>query len=143
VPSPPTPAQTTVPLVSIGYQIVDLAAPVPLTANDGIAVLLTYGTSGAAPVAVGGDGLYGVTTGSNGLPSYPVASGLSYYLANSGTWVDFATNQYAATPGYGSADTLGGVVFLKGFMAVPEPALGPLAALGIAAGWSCRRRGRF
>lgn len=47
---------------------------------------------------VGGDGLYGVTTGSNGLPSYPVASGLSYYLANSGTWVDFATKQYAATP---------------------------------------------
>lgn len=89
---------TTVPLGSIGYQLVDLTAPVPLTANDGIAVLLTYGTSGAAPVVVGGDGLYGVTTGSNGLPSYPVASGLSYYLANSGTWVDFATEQYAATP---------------------------------------------
>jgi hypothetical protein len=124
---------TTVTLGSIGYQLVDLAAPVPLVANDGVTVLLTYGTSGAAPIVVGGDGLYGVTTGSDGLPSYPVASGLSYYLSNSGTWVDFATKSYTATPGYGSADTLGGVVFLKGIMVVPEPAFGAAACLGLSA----------
>lgn len=134
---------STVTLSAIGYQLVDLAAPVPLVANDGLAVVLTYGTSGAAPVVVGGDGLYGVTTGSAGLPSYPVDAGLSYYLANSGTWVDFATKQYTATPGYGSADTLGGVVFLKGVTAVPEPSTLALALAGLAAGgtaWRGRRK---
>ncbi len=133
---------STVTLAGIGYQLVDLAAPLPLVANDGLAVVLTYGTSGAAPVVVGGDGLYGVTTGSNGLPSYPVATGLSYYLADSGTWVDFATKLYSATPGYGSADTLGGVVFLKGITAVPEPSAIVLALAGLACGsaWRCRGR---
>jgi len=134
---------TTVTLGSIGYQLVDLAAPVPLNANDGVTVLLTYGTSGAAPIVVGGDGLYGVTTGSDGRPSYPVASGLSYYLSNSGTWVDFATKTYTATPGYGSADTLGGVLFLKGVMvaSVPEPGTLAIATVGLGVAlWAGLRR---
>jgi len=136
-------ASSTVALSAIGYQLVDLATPVPLVANQGLAVLLTYGTSGAAPVVVGGDGLYGVTTGSSGLPSYPVDTGLSYYLANSGTWVDFATKQYTATSGYGSADTLGGVVFLKGIVAVPEPSTLAISLAAIACtAWGAARRRR-
>ena len=136
-------ASSTVALSGIGFQLIDLATPVPLVAHHGLAVRLTYGTSGAAPVVVGGDGLYGVTTGSTGLTSYPVASGLSYYRLDDGTWVDFATKLYTATSGDGSADTLGGVVFLKGIVAVPEPSTLVLVAAGViaAAGWHGRRSG--
>jgi len=129
-------------LGSIGYQLIDLAAPVPLVANQGIAVLLTYGSAGAAGVVVGGDGLYGVTQDLSGRFSYPVAPGLSYfYDENTSSWTDLATKTYSATAGTSSADTTGGVLFLKGIMvaAVPEPApLGLVIAAAVA--WPLLRR---
>ncbi len=134
----------------IGYQLVDLASPVGLTAGDPISVVLVYGSSGAAGVVVGGDGLYGVTVDSGGKFRYPVDPGLSWYF-DGATWQDFATKTYKASKGYGSADNTGGVLFLKGILAGPTPvpeidpaAAGPAAAL-VAAGagvLEARRRRR-
>ena len=129
-------------LGSIGYQLIDLAAPVPLVANQGITVVLTYGSAGAAGVVVGGDGLYGVTQDLSGRFSYPVAPGLSYFYDDSASsWTDLATKAYAASGGTSSADTTGGVLFVKGIMvaAVPEPA--PLGLVVVAAAaWPLLRR---
>lgn len=131
-------------LGGVGYQLIDLATPVALTANQSIAVLLTYGTAGAAGVVVGGDGLYGVNQDANGRFSYPVNPGLSYYYdTTSGTWADFAGVKYDAMSGMGSADTTGGVLFLKGVMVapVPEPSSLALAAAGLGTAlWALRRR---
>jgi hypothetical protein len=131
-------------LGGVGYQLIDLAAPVPLTANQSIAVLLTYGTAGAAGVVVGGDGLYGVTQDPQGLFSYPVNAGLSYYYdTHTGTWTDFATKTYTASAATSSTTTTGGVLFLKGVMVapVPEPSTLALAAAGLGAAlWGGLRR---
>lgn len=137
-------ASGSVALGGVGYQMIDLATPVPLTANQPLAVLLTYGTAGAAGVVVGGDGLYGVTGGPSGPFSYPVASGLSYYYdTDAQTWTDFATRNYSVSGSNSSADTTGGVLFLKGITVatVPEPSTLLLAASGIVVfGWAVRRR---
>ncbi|NDC55115.1 MAG: PEP-CTERM sorting domain-containing protein, partial [Planctomycetia bacterium] len=134
-------------LGGVGYQLIDLATPVALTANQSIAVLLTYGTAGAAGVVVGGDGLYGVTQVSGSF-SYPVNPGLSYYYdTNAATWTDFATKTYTVSGSTSSADTTGGVLFLKGVMVapVPEPSTLALAAAGLGAALCTlrRRRGRL
>ena len=133
-------------LGGVGYQLIDLTAPVPLTVNQPITVLLTYGTGGAAGVVVGGDGLYGVTQDAQGCFSYPVNSGLSYYFdANAGTWTDFATKTYTVSGSTSSADTTGGVLFLKGVMVAPVPEPGTLAlaavGMGVALLPRLRRRG--
>jgi hypothetical protein len=122
----------------IGYQLLDLASPLPLSAGDSIAVVLVYGTSHAAGVVVGGDGLYGVNVDAQGNFSYPVAPGLSWYFDDtSGKWKDFADKTYTASAGDGSADNTGGVLFLKGILAGGPPAVVPeigVAGLGPAAG---------
>lgn len=139
----------------IGYQLLDLASPVPLAAGDSIAVTLVYGASHAAGVVVGGDGLYGVNVDAHGKFSYPVDPGLSWYFDDtSGKWKDFAAKTYTASKGYGSADNTGGVLFLKGILAGGAPAVVPeigVAGLGPAAGLVAaglarlehRRRRRF
>lgn len=137
--------QQSLTLGGIGYQLVDLALPLALSAGDSIVVQLTYGSSNAAQVVVGNSGLAPVITGTDGRISYPVTAGLSYYQQGDGTWVDFATKSFAADPQSTSADTRGGVLFLKGIVApVPEPTTLVLAALGGAlVGWralSSRRR---
>lgn len=111
-------------MADIGYQLLDLTTPVPLAAGDAIGVVVVYGTSHAAGVVVGGDGLYGVNIDNAGKFSYPVAPGLSWYFDDtSGKWKDFANKSYTASKGHGSADNTGGVFFLKGILAaaaVPE-----------------------
>lgn len=121
---------------NIGYAQVELPQSLSLTANDGIVVQLTYldantlqSAERAVPVTIGGSGLNGYTT---------VTSGLSYYW-NGTAWVDYATVSYEAYYS-GSPDITGGVLYLKGITAVPEPSTLLLAALGIAAILARHRR---
>lgn len=121
-------ANQTFTLDSIGYQQLDLSQALSVYAQDSFVVQLTYldantlqAVSNALPVTFGGSGLNGYDT---------VPGGLSYYLDGS-NWVDFSTVQYQSVFS-GVPDTLnGGILFLKGITAVPEPGTIFLALLGV------------
>lgn len=120
-------------LDDIGYFQVELPDSLTLTAADSIVVQLTYLDALTLDPALGA---LGITIGGSGLNfdtnTNSVASGLSYYLDGS-AWTDFATLDYPFIDGPGGVT--GGVLFLKGITAVPEPSTLLLvlaaAALGI------------
>jgi hypothetical protein len=106
-------------LDDIGYFQVELPESLTLTAADSIVVQLTYLDALTLDPALGA---LGITIGGSGLnfdsSTNSVASGLSYYLDGS-AWTDFATLEYPLAEGPGGVT--GGVLFLKGITAVPEP----------------------
>jgi len=106
-------------LEGIGYELNDLSAPINLLSGETIVIELIYDTLGAVPVVLGGTGLNGYTT---------VTSGLSYYHDGSG-WVDMAGLHFASNTS-GVPDIDGGVLFLKGVVAIPEPGTFVLIFLG-------------
>jgi len=117
--------QQSVMLGGIGYEQISLNDAITLTADDPITVELEYGAEDAAPVVIGDDGLQG----GNYLE---VPSGLSYY--NNGTkWVDLSSEVYDAEPGYDVTPANGGVLYLKGILAVPESSSCVLLAIGALA----------
>jgi len=127
-------------LGGIGYHQVELPETLALAASDSIVVQLTYldahsrnPAPGALAVTIGGSGL--------NIENNTVAEGFSYYLDGS-AWTDFATIEY---PLQGSTEAIaGGVLFVKGITAVPEPSVLLLAALGgIAVVFLRARRVRF
>ncbi|MFM1902789.1 MAG: hypothetical protein RLZZ440_689, partial [Planctomycetota bacterium] len=105
-------------LDDIGYFQVELPESLTLTAADSIVVQLTYLDALTLDPAVNA---LGITIGGSGLnfdtDTNSVASGLSYYLDGS-AWTDFATLEY---PNELGPPVTGGVLFLKGITAVPEP----------------------
>ncbi len=123
--------QQTATLDGVGYDLIDLDTLLPITLGEQITVVLDYGQSQAAPVVIGGDGLSGYLT---------VTNGLSYYYDGS-AWQDMANLPFEAFSGYGP-DAQGGVLFLKGIMAVPEPSTTAwlIAAGGLLAVAARRRR---
>lgn len=128
-------------LDGIGYFQVELPETLALAASDSIVVQLTYLDAESLAPAEGALGITIVGSGLNfDVASETVASGLSYYHDGS-AWIDFATLEY---PFVGLQHQLtGGVLFVKGITAVPEPStlLLVLAAAG-AVGLSCMMRGR-
>lgn len=130
-------------LDAIGYFQVELPEALSLAASDAIVVQLTYLDSQTLEPA---PGALGVTIGGSGLniQNNAVAGGLSYYLDGT-EWTDFATIGY---PILGTTEEItGGVLFVKGITAVPEPAALVLAALGgmallVFRPWQRNPRGR-
>lgn len=114
----------------MGYAEFALESAVNLSALDDIIVTLTYldadtlsTVTQALPVTIGGSGLNGYLT---------VDAGLSYYESG-GTWTDFSSMVINSEFG---DNAQGGVLFLKGLVAIPEPSvllLTALAALGALA----------
>jgi len=97
-------------LSGIGYQLFDLDTGIDLLSGQTLVLELIYNMAGAIPVVIGGTGLY------NG---FDAAQGLSYYWHDD-AWHDFADLDFASnTIGF---DTIhGGILFLKGVVAIPEP----------------------
>lgn len=121
---------------NIGYAQVELPQSLSLTASDSIVVELTYldantlqAAERAVPVTIGGSGLNGYTT---------VTSGLSYYW-NGSAWVDYSTVSYEAYYD-GSPNITGGILYLKGITAVPEPSTIALITLAVISLVIVRRR---
>jgi hypothetical protein len=129
-------------LDDIGYFQVELPESLTLTAADSIVVQLTYLDALTLDPALGA---LGITIGGSGLNfdsnTNSVASGLSYYLDGS-AWTDFATLDYPFIDGPGGVT--GGVLFLKGITAVPEPSTLLLVLAAAAIGLTTQRihRGR-
>jgi C1A family cysteine protease len=122
-------------LGDIGYFQLDLPQSLGLGASDEIVVQLTYldpnslaAVAGAMPVTIGGSGLNGYTD---------VTEGLSYYWDGT-AWVDYASVHFE---GYydGTPNIDGGILFLKGITAVPEPSTILLAAFGTIVALALRR----
>lgn len=107
-------------LDEIGYQLLDLSSAIALLSENEIVIKLTYSEVGAASIVIGGSGLNGYLD---------VPEGLSYFydIADS-TWKDYADVTYEADEGF--TDASGGIVFLKGVTAVPEPSAWALLVLG-------------
>ncbi|MFZ4598001.1 MAG: lectin like domain-containing protein [Terrimicrobiaceae bacterium] len=113
-------------LTGIGYHQLDLATQISLTASDTVVVQLTYldtatmtALENAVPVVIGGSGLNGYLD---------VPDGLSYYFDGS-VWRDFSGLSFTSYSGSGpNAD--GGILFLKGVTAIPEPST--ILLLGVA-----------
>jgi hypothetical protein len=106
-------------LDDIGYFQVELPESLTLTASDSIVVQLTYLDAETLDPAIGALGITIAGSGLNfDIDTNSVAEGLSYYLDGS-AWTDFATIDY---PFVDEAENVtGGVLFLKGITAVPEP----------------------
>ena len=103
-------------LKGIGYQLNDLTTPLNLLSGNSIVIELVYNTPGAVPVVIGGTGLNGYLN---------VPDGLSYYWdETTSTWKDFSRVGFTAYSG--SPDITGGILFVKGLTAVPEPGTGLL-----------------
>lgn len=113
----------------IGYELFDLSTSIDLTGGQRIVMEVTYSAAGAIPVVIGGSGLY------NGFDAAP---GLSYAW-NGTEWVDLHSLEFAAnTSGF---DTIqGGVFFLKGVLAIPEPSSAFLFAGAVLVLYVTRRR---
>lgn len=118
-------------LDSIGYQVNNLSTPISLPSGTSIVIELVYDTAGAMPVVIGGDGLNGYTT---------VTGGLSYYWDGT-TWKDYAQVGFSAYSG--SLDITGGILFVKGITAVPEPETWLLLAFSAVFCGLVRCRGRI
>lgn len=98
-------------LDGIGYELNDLSTPINLLSGDSIVIELAYNIAGAMPVVVGGTGLNGYLN---------VTDGLSYYWDDlTSTWMDFSQVAFASYSG--TEDITGGILFVKGLTAVPEP----------------------
>lgn len=108
-------------LEGIGYELNDLPSPILLSSGESLVFELIYSDSGAVPVVIGGTGLNGITD---------VTSGLSYYYDGSG-WHDMADLFFASNDSH-FQDINGGILFLKGVVAIPEPATWALVLLGFA-----------
>lgn len=125
-------------LDDIGYFQVELPDSLTLTAADSIVVQLTYLDAITLDPALGA---LGITIGGSGLnfdsSTNSVASGLSYSLDGS-AWTDFATLEYPLADGPGGVT--GGVLFLKGITAVPEPST---LLLALAAAARCTFQSAF
>jgi C1A family cysteine protease len=105
-------------LNGIGYYQADLSQALSLSANDSFVVELSYvdpltglGIADALPITIGGSGLngYGV-----------VDSGLSFTF-DGATWKDLATVDYTAYYSGVPDPAQGGILFVKGITAIPEP----------------------
>jgi len=101
-------------LNGIGYYQVDLAQAISLTAMDSFVVQLSYldpltglGIEDALPITIGGSGINGYAD---------VTSGLSYTFDGT-AWTDLASRRFTG----GSPEMHGGVLFVKGITAIPEP----------------------
>jgi hypothetical protein len=121
-------------LDDIGYFQVELPESLTLKASDSIVVQLTYIDAETLDPALGALGITIAGSGLNfDIDTNTVADGLSYYLDGS-AWIDFATIDY---PFVDEAENVtGGVLFLKGITAVPEPSallllLAAAATLGL------------
>jgi hypothetical protein len=105
-------------LDGIGYHVLDLASAISLTALDSFVVELTYldattlqALQDAVPIVIGDGGLAG--------DYLHVPHNLSFYYTGS-AWTDLADEIFSSYSG-GSSDSHGGVLFLKGITAIPEP----------------------
>jgi len=124
-------------LTGIGYHQLDLATQISLTAANTLVVQLTYldtatmmAIADAVPVAIGGGGLNGYLD---------VPDGLSYYFDGS-AWRDFAGLSFTSYSNSGP-NASGGVLFLKGITAVPEPSTILLVGIaGLVLLWHLRIR---
>lgn len=104
----------------IGYQLNDLGTSLAMSAGSSLVIELIYSTPGAAPVVLGGTGLNGTTD---------VNSGLSYYY-DGAQWHDMAGLVFASNDS--NFDNLnGGILFLKGIVAIPEPGTYGFALVGM------------
>lgn len=106
-------------LNGIGYQLNDLSMPLNFLAGDEIVLELIYSLDGAIPVVIGGTGINGYTD---------VTDGLSYYW-DGAMWQDMAGLAFASNT-QGVPDIEGGILFVKGVVAIPEPSAMMLILLG-------------
>jgi len=107
-------SQQTFLLNGIGYQQVNLTQTISLTAMDSFVVQLSYmdpltglGIEDALPITIGGSGINGYAD---------VTSGLSYTFDGT-AWTDLASRTFTG----GSPEMHGGILFVKGITAIPEP----------------------
>ncbi|HVE15599.1 MAG TPA: C1 family peptidase [Chthoniobacterales bacterium] len=108
----------TVTFGGVGYQLFDLNNPILNYTGAELVVVITYlmvgldGSLTPVPVVMGESGLF---------DGDDVPHGLSFFEDGS-TWKDLADTNYASS--YSDYPTLhGGVLFLKGLQAVPEPSV--------------------